>query len=261
MFTLLTRLAARQRPEQAHVSGARLTRIGRGAWVADRELVYGRRSRLPLRMVVIEHAPGELTLYSPVSLDDGTLEALNGLGSVTRIIVPNRFHTLFVGRAMDAYPDAELLLPAADGGLLSRFPRRGRHVLQSVRIGDRTELEPVRCRDGLVELVLYHDPAELLAVCDLLFNLQSAIGLQRLVLRLNGVWRKPAQSRLQKMLLLKDHESLAAFYRWAMGKPFSQISMAHGQLIAEDPREKFYQLFGSYGAGGATRVAPGAGSG
>jgi hypothetical protein len=245
MFALLARMLARQRPEQAPVSGARLSRIGPGAWVADRELVFGRNTRLPLRMVVLAHEPRSLTLYSPVALDPGTLEALSGLGTVTRIVVPNRFHTLFAGRALDAYPQAVLLVPPTSAGLEDRFSRRAQRVVDTVKLGEGTELRSVVLRPGLEELVIYHDPAELLVLCDLLLNLHGGTGLQRLGYRLNGVWRRPARSRLQRLLLLKDRQSLAAFYRWAMAKPFSQISMAHGQLITSGARECFYQLFGS----------------
>ncbi|MGE0623092.1 MAG: hypothetical protein AB7I04_11400 [Pseudomonadales bacterium] len=245
MFSLLTRMAARQRPEQAPVSGSRLARVGQGAWVADRELVYGRGTRLPVRMVVVAHAPRSLTLYSPVALDPGTLEALSGLGTVTRIVAPNRFHTLFVPRALDAFPEAVLLVPPTSAGLEERFAHRAQRIVETVRLGEGTELKPVVLRAGLEELVLYHDPAELLVLCDLLFNLHGGSRVQQLGYRLNGIWGRPALSRLQRLLLLKDRQSLGSFYRWAMAKPFGQISMAHGQMITTGAREVFYQLFGA----------------
>ena len=212
------------------VEGARLTLLGPDAWVADRELVYSRRNRLPLRMVVLRDSAGSLNLYSPVALDEGTIEALAGLGEVHRIIVPNRFHTLFVGRAMDVYPQAQLLLPAADAGLTERFPRRAEILAAAQDLDTLTEIVPVRLRPGLDELVLYHDAAELLVLGDLLFNLHSV------------------QSRLRRLLLHKDTSSLNQFYRWAMNKPFSQISMAHGPLVSVQARETFYQLFHHYSA-------------
>lgn len=245
MFQPLARMLARARPEQAPVTGSRLSRIGQGAWVADRELVYRGRTRIPLRMVVLAHAPRSLTLYSPVALDPDTLEALSGLGSVTRIIVPNRFHTLFVPRALDAFPEAVLLVPASDAGLGERFADRVQRVVGPLQLGEGIELQPVELRTGLEELVIYHDPAELLVLCDLLFNLHSGTALQQIAYRLNGVWRRPALSRLQRLFVLKNRREIARFYRWAMAKPFAQISMAHGQLITTGARECFYQLFGA----------------
>ena len=207
------------------VAGARLTFVGPDAWVADRKLIYSRRDHLPLRMVVLRDLAGGLSLYSPVALDEGTIEALAGLGEVRRIIVPNSFHTLFTGRAMDVYPEAELMLPAADAGLAARFPRRAHNLLAAQSLDALTEIVPVRLRSGFDELVIYHDAAELLVLGDLFFNLRSV------------------QSRLRRLLLHKDALSLRRFYRWAMSKPFSQISMAHGPLVTVGARETFYQLF------------------
>lgn len=248
VFEAVNRALARQRPVLAPLGGPKLSRVGEGAWVADRDLVYGRRARLPLRMVVLRVAPGELLLYAPVGLDDATLEALDGLGRVRYIVAPNRHHTLFVGTAMDVCAEAQLLLPAADAGLGDRFARRALRIEAPLALATGVELMPVRLRDGLDELVMYHDGSELLMVCDLLFNLQHASGVERLIMQLNGTWRRPAQSRLQKVFLLRDRDSLAAFYRWAMAKPFSQISMAHGQLITDGARESFYRLFRGYTA-------------
>ncbi len=255
LFRLASRMLATQQPQLAAADGARLTRIGEDAWVADRNLLYGARGRqpLPLRMVVLRDPAGNLTLYSPLGLDPGTTEALDGLGTVRRLIVPNRFHTLFVGTVAGSYPQAELLFPTWDAGLRARFGDRSSTVRAVASVAPGLEVRAVRLRDGLDELVLYHDASELLAVGDLLFNLQvnpqQLSPASRLIHRLNGIGQRPALSRLQRLLLLKDRAELGGFYRWALGKPFSQISMAHGQLIASDAREHFYQLFSPYGRG------------
>ena len=247
LFRALSRMLAIQQPRLAPVDGARLNRIGERAWAADRSLVYGTREQLPLRMVVLRDDRDGLTLYSPLALDAGTLEALAGLGKVRHLVVPNRFHTGFVGAVADCFPEASLLLPSWNAGLEQRFPARSKVVVNGEHLGAGLELRRVILRDGLDELVLYHDSSELLAVADLIFNLQHGGTLSRVFYRLNGVWRRPATSRLQRWLLLKNHIELDAFYRWAMDRPFSQISVAHGQLITADAREHFYQLFASYG--------------
>mgnify|MGYP001811837353 CR=1 FL=1 len=246
-FQAMSLILARQRPEVLPVDGARLQRIGDQCWVADRELSYGKRSSLPVRMIVTRDRTGELTLYSPLLVDEGTREALAGLGQVVRLVAPNRFHTLFAGRVLDAYPDAELLVPEADAGLSGRFPARTRVVREPVVLGSGLELRPVRLRDGLEELCAYHDESESLLLADLLFNFQQAGSpLARFMYRLNGVWRRPGNSHLQRLFLLKDTDSLGQFYHWALAKPFSQIVMAHGQIITRDAREQFYQIFSRY---------------
>ena len=77
------------------------------------------------------------------------------LGEVVRVIAPNRFHTLFVGRLLDAYPDAELVVPEESGGLAERFPARTRVLTAPIDHG--LALYPVRLRDGLVEQVHHRD--------------------------------------------------------------------------------------------------------
>ncbi len=230
----------------APVDGARLHTIGDQCWVADRELIYG-RGLLPVRMVILRGNDGALTLYSPVHLDDGTLEALSGLGSVRHVIAPNRFHTLFVGRALALYPEAELLVCEAHGGLAQQFGDRTRVIRERTVLESGLELMPVRLRDGLGEVVAYHDPSVTLILADLLFNIQQAAGGPvRFAYRMNGIWRRPGQSRLQRLFLLRDEESLAGFYRWALSRPFEQIAMAHGHLMSIDAREQFYQVFRRY---------------
>ena len=252
LFRLMTRLLAGQQPEMLPVDGARLQRAGEQCWVADRELSYGGRSRFPIRMVVLRDQAGGLTLYSPVVLEEGTREALAGLGEVLRIVAPNRFHTLFAGRALDAYPNATLLVPEDNAGLAERFPARTRIVRNHVEIVPGLELYPVRQRDEFSELAGYHDFSESLLLADLMFNFQQAASrLERFGYRMSGIWQRPGHSRLQRLLLLKDVPSIGGFYRWALAKPFSQIIMAHGQVVADDAREVFYQAFSRFGAAGS----------
>jgi hypothetical protein len=234
----------------ADVEGVRLSRCGHGAWIADRELVFSKGTRLPIRMVVLETTPGSLSLYSPVALDEGTLEAVDGLGEVRHIVVPNRFHTLFASAAADHYPHASLLVPATiESELRASYGARVETVDSRRSLSPDCEIFPVTLRSGMEELVVYHDGAELLVVADMLLNIQQGGFLLRWLLKLNGAWRRPAQSRLQRLLMMRDRQRLALFYRWAMAKPFSVISMSHGQTISDEAREVFYQLFHGYAEG------------
>lgn len=209
--------------------------------MADRVVRLGGNVLLPIRMMILENEPGSLACYSPVEFDSATLEAVAGLGSVQQVIVANRFHMSFVTKAVDLFPAATLYVPPTSPGLTGIVPNA-----TVSRLGCNTEMFVLRMRTGFEELVLYHDKSETLVVSDLFFNLTGATGLQKFLLRLNGIADRPGQSRLHKLLLMREKEQIRKFYRWALAKPFTQICMAHGQVVDKEAREVFYQLFHRY---------------
>ena len=108
------------------VDSVRLRNCGRGAWVADRELRLAGGVVLPIRMVLLENEVGRLICYSPVELDSGTVEAVAGLGQVDVIVVPNRFHTLFLDAAHKQFPAAKVIVPPSHLGIAGRPPHGAR---------------------------------------------------------------------------------------------------------------------------------------
>lgn len=222
------------KPDQIPVVGARLRAIGNQIWVADRELQMPGGIRLPCRMVVMGDGHGNLLCYSPVALDEETVEALDGLGRVRWIVAPNRYHRSFTAGTVSRYPQAEV------SGYWSP-PGRGFAPPPAAPF-DGCELMTVTLRSGFSEIVAYHDLSETLVVCDLLFNVRSGDRRLRALMRLNGAWQTAGHTRLQRWLLLRDQEGLAMFRRWALSRPFVQIAMAHGQVIQHDARECLYAL-------------------
>jgi len=221
----------------APVDGARLTRIGQEIWSADRELMLAAAYRLPVRMVVLR-APGRrLLCYSPVRIDPETLEALQGLGEVGWLAVPNRLHTTFLPEAREAFPGAEVI-GCADEACVSTEGLQGAHGL-----GGFVDCHVVRGYRGFRELVLYHDASETLVLSDLMVNFTAGEPWLEWWLKLNGAWGRPSQTRLRKLRLVHDPLALDGLYRWAMARPFRQISLSHGGIIREDAREIFYQHF------------------
>jgi hypothetical protein len=239
----IDKLQAVYRPFQAVIDGARLQSIGEQIWVADRELCFAAGVRLPIRMVVMGNRAGDLVCYSPVALDEATVEALAGIGEVRWIVVPNRHHGLFAREYQQHFPAARTLAVTPVPGCAAR-------VLRSpAQIGPGFEALIVKLSIDFQELVIYHDRSETLVVSDLLLNIRAGNRRLEWLLRLNGAWRRAGHSRLQRLLLMRDRQGLAEFYRWALAQPFVQISMSHGQVIQADAREVFYQVFHRYVAG------------
>jgi hypothetical protein len=231
---LFDRALSRLHPEQLPVMGARLRSIGRQIWVADRELQMPGGIRLPIRMVVMGDGRGNLLCYSPVELDEGTAEALDGLGKVRWIVAPNRYHRSFTAGCMSRYPQAQV------SGFLPP-PGDGFAAPAAVPFGG-CELTTVSLRTGFAEIVAYHDLSETLVVADLLFNVRNGNRRLQAVMRVNGAWQKAGHTRLQRWLILRDPDGLTKFRRWALSRPFVQISMAHGLIVQEDARECLYRL-------------------
>lgn len=224
LYRAFNRLLALQTPSQLAVDGAWLQAIGRDIWVADRELMFIGGLRLPIRMVVVRNESGDLLCYSPVALDEPTIEALAGIGEVRWVVAPNQHHGLFSADYLDRYPRARELDSRGCAGI-------------------GVDAHCVSLRSDFQELVIYHDRSKTLIVSDMLLNIRAGDRRLEWLLRLNGAWQRAGHTRIQRLLLLRDRRPLADFYRWALARPFEQISMSHGQLISEDSREIFYQVF------------------
>jgi hypothetical protein len=167
-------------------------------------------------------------------MDDGTLEALDGLGEVTWLIAPNRLHGAFFEAARRRFPRARVL-SCRDG--------EGDRLAGEGSLGGIADYHVVRGSRRFSEIVLYHDAAETLMLSDLILNVSSAEPRLKWLLKLNGAWAQPAQGRVQRWGYLRDRRALSVFYRWAMARPFRQISVSHGGIIRDGAREVIYRLF------------------
>lgn len=243
LFKLFNWALARHKPSQAPVVGARLQSIGRQIWVADRELLMMGGLSLPIRMVVAANDSGELLCYSPVALDEPTIEAVAGIGDVRWIVAPNPHHVLFAADCLRRFPDAQLLGVESIGDCATEI------LEASTRIGGHFEALAVNLRPDFRELIVYHDLSETLIVSDLLFNIHAGTRRLEWFLRLNGAWQRAGNTRLQRLLFLRDRQGLIDFYEWGLARPFVRITMSHGHVINDGAREVFYQTFHPYLAG------------
>ena len=225
-------------PRRSSRGGAALTVIGPGIWSADRRVRIAPGVEAPERMLVLRQADGSLTLYGSVALDAETGAALDSLGRVTAVVAPNRHH------------DPALAYAARYAGL--------RRYDAAVPPPSAAGFEPyvVELSRLAAEVCGYHAPSRTLMLCDLAVNVRAGGWLLRLLLRANGAWGALSTTRLQRHFALQNVAVLADFYRWAMAKPFTQIAMAHGDLVTAGARETFYQAFHRFTAPAAGRATP-----
>jgi hypothetical protein len=240
-YEVFVRLFRGVRPRLEAVDAVRLQQCGHRAWSADRSLVMPGGLIMPLRMLVLGNARRDLLCYSPIEVDAQTAEALRALGTVRWLVAPNRHHRSFVASMLEAFPNAQLWSPVESQEQLRADPPPQEW---------RGWCEPyvVRASTGFSEAVLFHGESGTLVMSDLAMNIHTgSAGLRRLM-KLNGAWRRFAPTRMQMALVMRDTEALGLFYRWAMSRPFTQISVSHGQLLTSGAREQFYQAFHRFAA-------------
>jgi hypothetical protein len=184
-------------------------------------------------MTVLRLPGGDLVLHSPIAISDDLRAEIDALGTVRFIVAPNRMHHLFVADAARLYPDASLL--AAPG-----LPEKRRDLTFERTIEDdppaewKGEIEThyVRGHSLLNEVALWHRASGTLILTDLCFNVQESSTLLRIVLRMNGIWRRFAPSRLIR-LFTRDRAALEQSVRRVLEWDFDRVVVAHGEVLEE----------------------------
>lgn len=192
----------------------------------------------PGRMIVARLADGGLWLCSPVPIDDTLAAELAALGPVRHIVGPNYFHHLYLAQAIARYPEATVWAPVA----LQR--KRPDIAFHDEPLGDeapaawKADFDQAQiCGTKPQEVVFLHRMTRTLIVTDLIFNLHEVTGLfTGLVLRMAGAYRKPAQSRLWRMMT-KDRDAARACVQRILSWDFDRVVMAHGRIV-EGPDAK-----------------------
>lgn len=193
---------------------------------------------LPARMLVVRLDEAELALWSPVPLGEETAANIEALGEVSTIIAPNDFHHLYLGKAMDRFPGAQVW---ASPGLPTKRPELElEHLLgPGVDLPFAPALSPLFLEGSpsMQETVFVHRATRTLIVTDALFNLQRVRGLlSSIVLRLVGSMGGPSQTRIWRSTV-KDKAAMGRSLAAVLQEDFDRIIMAHGEVIETGGRE------------------------
>lgn len=221
-------------------------------WVLDRQLLHFGVARLPTRTTIIRLSNGTLVVVSPPPvLDSHTAEAIDSIGAVEYVLIPNSFHYLYAGEFAARYPTAKFL---AAPGLRQRAPdlqylqyleELGRDPPQSW-LGeiDYEVLGPVR---GVSEVLIFHKSSGTLILTDLAFNmLRYPRLLDRIVWRLSGIPSGFGPGRTSRSLLLSDRVMASRSLRRALEWPISRVVVAHGEVISYDAKSQLARAFRRY---------------
>ena len=140
-------------------------------------VVDGEWGPLGRRMTVMEVGGGALAIHSAIRLREADLAALDALGRVRWILVPNPEHSTEAGFYAARYPDAKLLVPEEGRAALAKagVPLHGSHEADwPAELQGVLERAPLRGLRLNPEVVFLHVASRTLVVCDLAFHFAAA---------------------------------------------------------------------------------------
>jgi hypothetical protein len=207
-----------------------LNPIGEEIWDLRQDIRVPGGILLPSRTIVFRLAQRKLLLWSPVAIDDEDAKAVDALGEVAWVVAPSRIHFFFFRAALERWPQARALGAA---GLEKKIPGVAFDPLpESGMIAGELRVQRIEGFPYIDEHVFSRDKT--LLVTDLLFNVQEARGFAApIFLRAVGTWKKPAQSRLWRVLL-KDREAARRTLGEVLAWDFDRVVMAHGDDVVDD---------------------------
>ena len=206
------------------------------------------------RMTVVVLPSGRLALHSPIRMDEAGMEALERLGQVAALVIPNAYHWIDVPWYAKRYRGAAVLAPR---GALPRL--KGRVGMQdgntvgtleddwSAELSAGLERLPL-AGSRMYEFAFFHPSSRTLILTDLVFNLGTDFrGAVRLFLRLNRIHGRFGPSRLMRWVFLKDKGALLASLREMERWDFDRVVMSHGDLLESGGKDKMRQAFAGWG--------------
>lgn len=197
------------------------------------------------RMTVIRLASGDLFLHSPVRLSDGLGGELDALGNVKYIVAPNRFHHLYLGDYIGAYPGAEFYAAPGLSGKRKDIAFTG-ELADGQSYGWGSEIEHLLFGGipMLNEVVFFHPESGTLILTDLLFNFSNDLSTAQVIFaRLDGVYLKPGVSRITRFLFLKDREKARESADKILWWDFDRVLLAHKDIVESGGYDAVMEAF------------------
>ena len=203
--------------------------VAEGIWVVDGAPIRpGRLLALPVRMIAIRLASGDLWLHSPIRHSAGLAHSLAGLGPVRHLVAPNIAHWSFLPDWQKAHPAATLW---GTPGLRARRQVRKSGLRIDHDLGDappeawsgQIDQAVVLGAGGFREVAFLHRPSRTLLLTDLVANLEAARlpRATRLFARANG--------------MLAPDGRAAAYVRLSVRMRKQEAARAIGRLLEHQP--------------------------
>jgi hypothetical protein len=220
-----------------------LRKLDENLWVAEQPLKYMGLA-VGARMTVIKLADGGLWVHSPLRLTPERRQAVEALGPVRFLVAPNKYHHLFIGEWMAAYPEARAY---AAPGLPEKRKDLSFHAVLSDQApaewAGQVELLPWRGAPMLNETVFFHRPSRTLILTDMAHNVSpDATGYTRFFFRLFGGYGRLSVSIVEKMVN-RDRPAVRRTVDTILQWDFQRVIMAHGNVVEGNGTQAFREAY------------------
>lgn len=216
-----------------------LTQVERAIWIADGPSVTFLRVPYPTRMTVVRLRDGDLWVCSPIQLNDQLRLAINELGPVRHVVSPNKFHHLYLGDWVRAWPEAKLY---ASPGLA----RRRRDLSFGAELGDRpdpawaADIDQVIFDGSFVmdEVVFFHRSSKTAIVTDLVqrFDPASLRGWRRVIMTLDGMVGPNGSTPREWRLSFWNRSAARRAKHTVVDWNPQRVIVAHGEWVRDNGR-------------------------
>ncbi len=207
--------------------------------------VEGSLPKMALRrhMIVARLKGGGLWVHNAIGVDDKTRLALEALGEVKYIVVPNHYHRLDGGAFSARYPDAQVVAPK---GARHKIEERVKVHLTYDEFPVLDELRVAYVAGGkdLEGVWRFHsDEGTTLVFNDALFNQPHLAGMEGFVFRLLGSSGPPKVTRVARMALIGKKKAFRAQLEELAAIPdLVRVIPGHIDVIDEDPAGVLQQV-------------------
>lgn len=196
------------------------------------------------RLSICRQRDGQLWVHAPLEITQDDQIAIQNLGPVAHIVVPNTFHYLQVGEFSTRFPEATVYAPKALESKLKAVPHRNLDESAAVFAADFDavlfDTAPL-----LHEWVFCHRASGTLLLTDLCFNIAAPenfvgkVGAAALDLG-NGL----APSRALRIdLAIGDRTRTRALLDTVLGWDFDRVSVAHDAIVESGGKAAFRAAF------------------
>jgi hypothetical protein len=214
-----------------------LRELAPSLWVTERPLRFA-GIQVGTRMTTVRLRDGDLLLHSPVALDPELRKELDALGPVRYAVGPNRFHHLYLGDYLAAYPDVQLF--GAPG-----LETKRKDLPWAGMLGDdappawASDLHQVLFRGFPLanEVAFFHPSSRTLILADLVFNVgENAPAPTRFAFRLLGSHGRFGPTLLER-IGMRDRAAARASLERILEWDFDRVVLAHGDVLPSGGRE------------------------